>query len=167
MADDQQETHWLYTALKKVEFLEFCSFGEIEELIRGLTKKRFPKGETIVREGDPGDYLFLLASGEVSIRAKTGLLSSREIVRLGPGDYFGEMALVTREPRSATVASTQDCEAFLLFSTDFRKILDKNADLARRVDEHIARRRSDRELELRRRGSAGGLWGRLRSLFGR
>src|SRR5689334_9642327 len=108
MTYSSEEMRWLYSALKKVEFLTSCSLGELEQLMNGLTKKRFTKDTTIVREGDPGDYLFLLYSGEVAVTAKSAGSKSQEIARLGPGHYFGEMALISREPRSATVTATQD-----------------------------------------------------------
>lgn len=150
MAITQEEAGWLYTALKQIEFLKFCSLGEIEEITQSLTKKNFRKSETIVREGDRGDYLFLLYSGEVSVRTKSGFLSHKELTKLGPGSYFGEMALLTFEPRTATVVALQDTNAFLLFATDFRKLMEKNEALARSIDDLVARRKADRELELRK-----------------
>lgn len=149
MAISKEEAHWLYPALKQIEFLTFCSLGEIEELTQSLIKKHFKKGETIVREGDQGDYLFLLYSGEVSVRAKSGMFGTKELTRLGPGSYFGEMALILHEPRTATVSAVQDTDAFLLFSTDFRKVLERNDALARSIEAHAAKRRQDRELKRR------------------
>ena len=166
MAFSTEEVRWLYTALKKVEFLSLCSMGELEQLMSNLTRKAFSKGTTIVREGDDGDYLFLIHSGEVAILAKSGF-GKKEIARLGPGNYFGEMALVSREPRSATVEATQDTDAFLLFSTDFRRMLDKNPGLAKNLDDIVAKRRADRDLELLRQGGkSGGLWASLKKITG-
>jgi CRP/FNR family transcriptional regulator, cyclic AMP receptor protein len=162
MAITKEEAHWLYPALKGIEFLTFCSLGEIEELTQSLIKKHFKKGETIVREGDKGDYLFLLYAGEVSVRAKSGVFGTKELAKLGPGNYFGEMALILHEPRAATVVASQDTDAFLLFSTDFRKVLEKNDELARSIEEHAAKRRADRELELRKAA-----YDKSRTLLGR
>ncbi|HRY29809.1 MAG TPA: cyclic nucleotide-binding domain-containing protein [Elusimicrobiota bacterium] len=150
MTITNDEARWLYKALKQIEFLKFCSIGEIEELAQNLVKKTFKTGETIVRQGDPGDYLFLLYSGEVSIQARSAISKRHELTRLGAGNYFGEMALVSREPRNATVVATQDSEAFLLYAAEFRKLLDKNQDLARTLEDLVARRKAARELELRR-----------------
>jgi CRP-like cAMP-binding protein len=149
MAITKEEAHWLYPALKGIEFLTFCSLGEIEELSQSLIKRHFKKGETIVREGERGDYLFLLFAGEVSIRTKSGMFGTKELAKLGPGNYFGEMALILHEPRAATVVATADTDAFLLFSADFRKVLEKNDQLARSIEDHAAKRRAEKELRVR------------------
>ncbi|HOW28282.1 MAG TPA: cyclic nucleotide-binding domain-containing protein [Elusimicrobiota bacterium] len=168
MAISSEELSWLYTALKKIEFLSLCSIGEIETLVEHLSKKHFKKGDTIVREGERGDFLFLLYAGEVSIRAKGMGFGKEEIARLGPGNYLGEMSLVTFEPRSATVVATQDTDAFLLFSTDFHKLVENNQDLAQRLEQLVTKRKAEKETQLRKKYAekSFSFWGRLKRKLG-
>lgn len=164
MAFSTDEVRWLYTALKKVEFLSSCSMGELEQLVKDLMKKHFPSGTVIVREGDEGDYLFLLHTGGVSVQVKKGALSKKEIARLGPGDYFGEMALISREPRSATVVATEDTDAFLLFESDFRRLLLDNKDLARQLEAIMVKRRAEKKFEMGTQQA--GLFGKIKRWAG-
>jgi CRP/FNR family transcriptional regulator, cyclic AMP receptor protein len=166
MGFSEQELRWLYAALKQVEFVSLCSVGELETLVNALSRKKFTQGTVIVREGDQGDHLFIIYGGNVVVQAGPGG-ARQEIARLGPGDYFGEMALVSSEPRSATVVATQDTEAFLLFRDDFRDLLKKNKDLSAKLDRVAARRKADKELELlRKRATPRGFRGFLKRLTG-
>ncbi len=146
------EARWLHKTLKQIDFLSFCSMGEIERLAQQLTKKSFKKGETIVRQGDAGDFLFLLFSGEVTVTVKTGLFSKKELARLGPGNYFGEFSLINQEPRTASVTTTQETSAFLLFSADFKKLMESNTQLSEQVTNLMSHRRAEANFELRRQG---------------
>ena len=65
---------------------------------------RIPAGQTIFKEGDKGDVMFIITEGEVEIREGSVLLENA-----GPGCIFGEMALIDDEPRSATVVAKSDC----------------------------------------------------------
>jgi hypothetical protein len=164
MTFSSEEFRWLYMALKKVEFLSFCSLGDLERLMNRLVKKSFSKGSTIVRQGDRGDCLFLLHSGEVSVQIKNGSRTD-EVARLKAGDYFGEMALVANEPRTATVVAAEATDAFLLYSAEFRKLLETNADLAKKLDDLIEKRKLSRPLQF---GSPAkpSLWASLKRLTG-
>src|SRR5262249_36287689 len=68
-----------------------------------MVPRRFGRGERILSEGDPGQTFYVVASGSVSILTGRGV----EVTRLGPGKYFGEMSLLTGEPRSATVVAAE------------------------------------------------------------
>jgi CRP-like cAMP-binding protein len=67
----------------------------------------FAPGALIVREGDPGDEAFIITAGHCSVRRRERG-EAREVGRLGPGDVFGETAILTRAPRSATVVAVDD-----------------------------------------------------------
>jgi putative peptide zinc metalloprotease protein len=71
-------------------------------------------GTTILREGDPGDECYLVQAGEVAIVSSAGTHDECERARLGPGELFGEMALLSAAPRSASVIATRDCRLLVL-----------------------------------------------------
>ncbi|SMH62378.1 cation:proton antiporter [Azospirillum agricola] len=86
-------------------------------------------GETIVRRGDRGDAMFFIASGAVEVLVP----NLAEPVKLGTGDFFGEMALLTRQRRNADVRSLGYCQLLVLDEKDFRRLVQKDADLRNHI----------------------------------
>jgi len=76
----------------------------------GLHRRQVPAGGIVVSEGDPGDSIFIIASGSVRILVVGGHGRALEIRRLDVVDFFGEVAALTGKPRTATVVATADCE---------------------------------------------------------
>ena len=96
-----------------------------------MLRRQFLPGEAIIREGDIGEELFLISEGEVEVN-RTG----REVARLGPGDFFGELALMSGNPRNATITALKPVETYVLGADDFRTAIDASAsfrDQLRRV----------------------------------
>jgi voltage-gated potassium channel len=106
----------------------------IAAIARLLKLDVVPSRYTIVRRGEPGDAMFFIVSGEVEVEMQP------HPVRLGPGHYFGEIALLREVPRTATIMSVTECELLVLNAVDFRRLL----------EEHPAIRESMRELAERR-----------------
>jgi CRP-like cAMP-binding protein len=92
-------------ALPRTPLFSALGERELRWLIENVTLRRKPRGETIFGEGEPGDSIFVIAHGEVQV-----LRDGREIARLGEGAFFGEIAILTNHPRSATVVATHDAE---------------------------------------------------------
>ncbi len=82
-------------------------------------------GEIIVRNGDRGDAMFFVASGAVEVLVP----NLAEPVKLGTGDFFGEMALLTRQRRNADVRALGYCQLLVLDEKDFRRLVKKDANL--------------------------------------
>jgi CRP/FNR family transcriptional regulator, cyclic AMP receptor protein len=80
------------------------------ELLRLARRRRFARGEVIFHEGDPGDTLHLLAQGHVAVRAATPLGDIAMLRVLRPGEFFGELAVVSPGPRNATVVALDRVE---------------------------------------------------------
>ena len=80
-------------------------------------------GETLVEEGDPGTDAFIVIAGRLEIETATASGGSRVVNHLGPGDVVGEMALLTEEPRSASVRARRDSALMRVASDDFRRIV--------------------------------------------
>jgi CRP-like cAMP-binding protein len=87
------------------------------------------KGFEIIRQGDPGDAFYLIATGKVSVWMNKGS-EKVKLAELRADDFFGEMALISNEPRNATVTAEGQTELFVLQKSDFEKILLKNPAIA-------------------------------------
>ena len=118
----------------------FAALGivTLSEIVGKLRTRYYPSRIIIVRRGDPGDSMFFISSGEVEVRLPTG-----GTVRLGEGAFFGEMALLERQPRSATVATTRPTTLLVLYASDFYEIASHIPALAEAVENESKRRREE------------------------
>jgi voltage-gated potassium channel len=121
----------------------FASLGVVtlSEIVGKLRTRYYPPRITVVRRGDPGDSMFFISSGEVEVRLPNG-----GSVALGEGAFFGEMALLERQPRSASVATTRPTTLLVLYASDFYEIASHIPKLAEAV-ENEAKRRAEENLE--------------------
>ncbi len=111
--------------LKRVPFFEALDKEGIDFIVERLKFKPFDQNEVICRIGDPGDRMYIIISGQVKVVVDNEEGEETIIAHLGSGDYFGEMALLTGEPRSATIVTTEPSEMFMLNKSDFDEILAK------------------------------------------
>jgi voltage-gated potassium channel len=118
----------------KVPFFSKVGASVIADVTRLLRPRDYPARSVIVRRGETGDCMYFIASGEVEVRLRPGT------VRLGPGEFFGEIALLTGEPRNATIVAVQPCTLLTLDIVDFRQLLGRQPDLARVVSDEAERR---------------------------
>jgi voltage-gated potassium channel len=117
-----------------VPFFHDIGAAVIAEVARLLRPHDYPAGTVVMRRGDPGDCMYFIASGEVEIRVGAAP------VRLGPGAFFGEVALLTGDPRNATVVATRRSTLLALDIVDFRGLLARQPDLARIIGDAAGRR---------------------------
>ena len=96
-------------------------------------------GDTILREGDPGDRVFFICSGRVRIVKDHGAAEPVVLAEMGPGDYFGEMSLVESVARSASVVAVESTCVFTLKSVNFYKLYRQHPDQYGIVVLNIAR----------------------------
>jgi len=99
--------------------LEGRSLESVRSMLRPL---QLPAGATIFSDGELGRTMYLLAKGEVEVRGRSAGGRSVPIVRLGPGECFGEMALVELQPRSATVVATRGSVLYSLNNLDLYRL---------------------------------------------
>jgi len=85
-------------------------------------------GRVLIREGDPGREFFVLLEGEAELSQRGRVLKKRT-----PGDFFGEMALVSKRPRNATVTTTTPARALVISERDFRSLLQRSPTIALKV----------------------------------
>jgi CRP/FNR family cyclic AMP-dependent transcriptional regulator len=121
--------------LKKVPIFAGLEGKHLKRLANIMVERSFKPGEVIVKEGDQGAGVFLISSGKVEVVKDSQVLNT-----LGPGDFFGEMALFEGFPRSATVRAAEDTACLAMTRWDFRAELNQNADVALAVLETVVRR---------------------------
>jgi putative ABC transport system ATP-binding protein len=118
----------LHDALRICEFLRAIDLfrtltpAQLTNVAERMKKRRYAEGETIVREGESGEEFFLISDGEVDV-----VRADHEVARLGRGDFFGEVALISGEPRNATILATEPLDTFVLGKTDFQSAVETSA----------------------------------------
>jgi small-conductance mechanosensitive channel/CRP-like cAMP-binding protein len=133
--------------LRQVDFLRPLSDEELRLLVGQIEVQKFGAGEAIVREGDRGDSLFIIRSGVVEVLGMTSERKQIHIRDLVHPAFFGEMALMTGEPRMATVRARTDAELLELDHDGFSELFKVHPETASRIGEVIAERMSEnREL---------------------
>ena len=162
--------------LSGVDFLAALGTEDIETLAREVRPAPYPPGLVVVRQGEPGDSLFVIVSGKVEVLMRpAGGGPERAIATIERGDYFGEMSLLTGEPRAATVRTLDDTELLVLTRDTLRPVLLGDPTAAERLSLTLARRKGEHEDTLRRvmevaHGAEADLphllLGRIRRFFG-
>ena len=122
-------------ALQRVQLFADMDRRQSEQIARLLKERRFAKGETVIREGTGGAAFFLIESGEAAVSSKGAHLRT-----LGPGDHFGEIALIDGGPRSATVTATTDMVCYGLTFWEFRPLVERNGAMAWKLLQALAQR---------------------------
>ena len=112
---------------------------EREQIAASMKERRLEQGEVIAVEGELGVGFFVIESGTARVT-----VGEEERRTLGPGDYFGEIALISKAPRSATVTADTPVRCWGLTSWEFRPIVQNNASVAWNLLESLAKMLSER-----------------------
>jgi len=122
--------------LARVPLFAGLSRWQLGKLLVKLFEKEYPAGEIIFREGDPGKALFIVLDGKISIaRAADG--PEKPLALLGPGAYFGEMALIDDQPRFAGARADEDSLLLILYKSHFDDLIEGHKALAIKVMENL------------------------------
>lgn len=132
-----------FAALRGVETFRPLSDAQVRDLAGHARLERYTTGEALVRQGEEGRSLFVLLRGDVRVERSDGG-PPRELARLGPGSFFGEMSLLTGEPRSASVVTLSDVEVAVVEKEAFGPILEDDGHLARALSEALEARSRER-----------------------
>jgi CRP-like cAMP-binding protein len=121
--------------LQRVPLFADFQRGEIQQLARSFRERTFEAGSAVADEGRTGAGFFVIESGEASVSVR-----GTERNKLGPGDYFGEIALIDDGGRSATVTADTELRCYGLTSWEFRPLVEGNASIAWKLLETMAKR---------------------------
>ena len=149
-------------ALRASSLCRLLAPGEVDAIAEIAEERRYAAGENLFREGEPGDGVYLVISGEVDV-VKSGKSGERPLARLGAGGVLGEMSLLTNDTRSATGRAFVDTMALRIPAARFRGLLTQGTSAALKITaglgEVLARRlaaTNAKVIELAEKLEAGG-----------
>jgi putative ABC transport system ATP-binding protein len=122
--------------LKGVEPFSALNPADLTRIAETATLRHYEPGEVIVREGDAGDNLFLISEGEVEV-----VRHDHEVARLGPAEFFGEAALISGEPRNATVIATEPVDAYVVTKDELNVAMQHSTRFRQQLRRFFLRRK--------------------------
>ncbi len=128
----------LAAALRRNVVLAELAADDFQALAAAAAHRVFGANETVIREGEAGDHFYHIQSGSMSV-----LKHGRFVARLGPGDFFGEISLVTGEPTNATIVAERESVVLTISSARFQQVVNMNEAMAQKLAEVITRRQED------------------------
>ena len=119
--------------LKQVPIFTDLKPRELAEVEKIMHRRRYKKSEPIIRMGDPGLGMYIIAKGSVDIIEEDNKGGSRTLAKLKDGSFFGDLALLDESPRSASAISNEECDIIGFFRPDFLDLLDRKPKLGIKV----------------------------------
>ncbi len=156
--------------LGRIPIFAPLSEEELMQLAQASKNRTFAPGEAIVRHGREGNSMFVVTRGAVKVQIPQGK-DTKTINTLGENDYFGEMSLLTGEPRTATVIAAEETEVIQISKLALKPIFDANPDLVQAVGEKVEERRAKldpagKDTSTVERKSSKGVLASIRKFFG-
>jgi CRP/FNR family transcriptional regulator, cyclic AMP receptor protein len=121
--------------IKSVPLFARCSRKELEEVAHIADEIDLPTGKDFIRQGERGREFFVVLDGEVEVTR-----DGQQLQRRGAGDFFGEIALVSKVPRTATVTATTPVRALVITDRDFRGLMEHSPQIQAKVLEALGER---------------------------
>lgn len=143
-------------ALRHVDFLDALPQEALHQLAEQTARRLFAPGEPIIREGDHGDELFIVLRGQVRVHLGSGR-QRREVSRLGPGQFFGEMSLMTGAMRTASVSAATEVDLMVIGKNAFQPVLETAPELAETISSVLTERNVELMSNDERKSSHGNL----------
>jgi CRP/FNR family cyclic AMP-dependent transcriptional regulator len=123
----------LAAELKTVPLFSGLTQRQLRQLARGFREREFKSGTAVVREGQmSGVGFFVIVDGTATVR-----VGGNEVALLGPGDHFGELALISERVRSATVTADGPLRCLVMAFWDFRQFAKQNPDVTWKLLQHL------------------------------
>ena len=141
LAITEADTVRFTKVVQKIKLFSSMNMGILEKVLNRIYLYKFNPGEKICRQGDPGDAFYVVDEGKLRVCVREAFFFYKTLAILGPGDCFGEMALLNREPRNATVICKEPSKVFVLMANEFDKVLTENPVFASQI-RRIANERS-------------------------
>ena len=121
--------------LKRTALFAQCTKTDLIDVAISADEREAPAGDRLTEEGQRGREFFLLVEGEVAVRR-----GDRKLADLGPGDWFGEIAILTYKPRTATVTATSAVRLLVISDRVFRQVVETRPRIALNVLRSVAER---------------------------
>ena len=137
--DDEREHQDRLEALARVDLFARLDAAELELLVGDMKSQSFAAGELVIAQGDVGDSLYVIHRGEVAVGVAVDG-DAREVALLKEGNFFGEMSLLTGEPRTATCRAHSDVDCWVIDHEAMRRLLRKKPKIAEDMSSMLAAR---------------------------
>jgi len=124
--------------LKRVPIFEGLDNRELERIAASMKQRTFGAGDTVTTEGQGGVGFFVIEDGEARVT-----IHGDERRRLGPGDYFGEVALLNDSPRTATITAETELRCYGMTSWDFKPLVESHGSIAWKMLQAMAKNYAD------------------------
>ncbi|MCK4671523.1 MAG: mechanosensitive ion channel family protein [Candidatus Aegiribacteria sp.] len=162
--------------LRKVELFKLLNDEQILKLAESSSKHLYSKGEALVHQGDSGDSLLIISNGKVEVYISDDSGRKTHLADLQEGDYFGEMSLLTGEPRSASVSAVSETEVIVVKKDGLADLLETEPTILEPLSEMLEKRLEDlssrvmdraiEEKEHKKPVQKDHILGRIRDFFG-
>lgn len=124
--------------LKNIPFFSELSDEDLQQIAEKVQMQYYPAEHVIFNQGDPGDIMYVIKRGQVQV------VRNQEVVALlKDGAFFGEMALVSDEPRNATVRTVSDAEVLTINKFEFMRLMESNGTIASQVSYEVVKRANE------------------------
>lgn len=135
MSNPNIDVSVLLPILKQIPLFASLNEEQHKEIIQRIVMMYYPANYTLFKEGDEGDALYIVKNGSVEIfhPEKEAGEGAKTVATISTGGFFGEMALVSEQPRNASAKANVDSEIFILSKDDFKQLLDTNTALAEQI----------------------------------
>ena len=121
--------------ISQVPLFQGCSLPELTKVAGIMQQLEVPEGKVLIRQGEPGREFFVIAEGTADVRK-----GNRRVSTLGPGDFAGEIALLTNAPRTAKIRTTSTVTVLRVTSKGFAELLKTSASIQRKIQRALADR---------------------------
>ena len=128
--------------LADVPLFSACSRKDLKRIAKASDEVEVKSGRVLVDQGKTGHEFFLILDGTATVRR-----NDRKVAELGPGSYFGELALLSREPRDASVVASSDMKLLILGQREFTGLIDSVPGLASKILAIMAKRLRQSDLK--------------------
>jgi CRP/FNR family transcriptional regulator, cyclic AMP receptor protein len=121
--------------LRRIPLFAECTKAELVEVAISADEREAASGQVLTQEGQRGREFFMLIAGAVAVTR-----GGRKLADLGPGDWFGEIAILTYKPRTATVTATSPVHLLVISDRAFRRVVETTPRIALKVLRNVAER---------------------------
>ena len=163
--------------LARTELFLTMNPSEIDTLAEEMHEQIYEPGDAIIRQGEEGSSMYIIVEGLVNVLIDfKGDLQQKQVAQIGPGQFFGEMSLLTGESRTATVIANLTTVAYELSKRSLESVFEKHPELAKTISQIVAERKvktqeaaknlDSEQLEKETKGFAAQLFNKMKRFFG-